>query len=254
MHEISARLERHFRFSSTEKYQLAITSFVAAFGLTLSNGWGVFNLIPDQTAVAYVVNLVIVFIMMFISLYIHFSAQKIMALKLGYRSDYNYWLNGFLISTFICFITFGYFPLFFTGTTHTDTVKKIRMGRFRFGVMHKDMGYIAFAAPFASMMVAMLLSFLYVPTENPLIFAFIVVNLLIAIYSLLPIPTFEKFRQFKGGMAGLHLFISSRWVYILVLSTVLFYSLMIFVAKVFTIIIALVLGIIMTIVYYKQYE
>ncbi|MBN1792358.1 hypothetical protein JW826_01615 [Candidatus Woesearchaeota archaeon] len=254
MHELSARIEKHYKFSKSELFQMSMTSLVAAFGLTISVGWGFFNLIEEQSLINYFVNFLIVAMMIFISILVHTTAQKIVALKLGYRSEYGYWLNGFLISTFVCFITFGFIPFFFTGSVWTEDVQKLRMGRFRYRVMQKDLGYISFAGPMASMAIAIILSFVYVVTENPLLFAIIVTNLLIALYSLIPIPRFEKVRQFEGGTTGLYLFIASRWVFVLVFFSVLIYSLLLFIAQLFSVILALFIGIAITVVYKRLYD
>jgi hypothetical protein len=255
MYELAARVERHFRFSKRESFQLAATALVAAFGLLLTPKVlfffnNPFNFIQEPGILGYFLNLLITFVIIIISLSIHFSAQKIVALKLGYEAEYNYWMNGFIISTVICV----FFPFFFTGSVWCEAEKKLRMGGFRFAVMHKDLGVISFAGPLASMLIAALASPFYYGSNNPILFAFIVANLLIAIYSLIPIPTFEKIRAVKGGTTGLYLFIASRWIYVMLATTVLVYSILILVAQVFSLILAFIIGVLVAFFYYRAYE
>jgi hypothetical protein len=249
MYEFAARVERRFTFSKKELFWLLITSLVAAFVLTFRK-WGgdKFNLGEGIS------NLITAVILIFIFLMIHFSVQKLVALKLGYVSQYKAWINGLLISLILAFFTYGYLPLFFTGSLLHDIVPKIRMGVFRGGVKHKDLGLIAFAGPFANLLIVGLLAPVYLATESSFIYAAIIINLLMAIYSLLPIPTFEKLRQFTGGTTGLYLFIASRWVFVLVFVTVLAFAALILLFQIFSYILAIALGIVVAIIYFSRFE
>jgi hypothetical protein len=249
MHEFAARIENRFRFSRKELFWLLITTLVAAFVLTFRK-WGgeEFNLVEGIT------NFIVAGILAFLFFFIHFSAQKLTALKLGYVSEYKAWLNGLLISLIVCFFTYGYFPLFFTGSLSHDIVPKLRMGVFRGGVKHKDLGLIAFAGPFSNLVIVGLIAPIYLVTKSSFFYTVIIINLLIAVFSLLPIPTFERLRQFIGGTTGLYLFIASRWVFVLVFVTVLAYSALILLFQIFSYFIALVIGILMAIVYYSRFE
>lgn len=249
MQEFATQIEKRFRFSKKELTQIIITVLVAAFVLSFRS-WGgeEFSLGEGLS------NLLITAIIVFVSFMIHLSAQKLVALKMGYKSKYKYWLNGILISLIMCFFTYGYFPLFFTGSLWHEVIPKLRMGVFRGGAKHKDLGYIAFAGPLSNIIIVGLLAPIYIATESSLLYTIIVANLLIAIFSLLPIPTFEKLRQFKGGTTGLYLFIASRWIFVLVFVTVLAFAALILLFQAFSYIIALLIGAIITIVYYLRFE
>jgi hypothetical protein len=75
-----------------------------------------------------------------------------------------------------------------------------------------------------------------------------------AVFSLLPIPTFEKLRQFAGGTTGLYIWIASRWVFVLVFVTILAFAALILLFNIFSYIIALLIGIAMAIIYYSRFE
>ena len=187
INEFATRLERRFRFSKKELVYLLITVVVAAFILNFRN-WGAdeFNL---EVGIG---NLIITFLVVFISFLIHFSVQKVIALSMGYVSEYKYWLNGILISLIVAFFSYGFLPLFFTGSLWHEPVTRLRVGTFRGAVKHKDLGYISFAGPLANMLIAGLFAPVFLSTGSPFVQVIIKANLLIALFSLLPIPTFEK--------------------------------------------------------------
>ena len=257
MNEFATRVENRFRFSRKELFWLLVTTIVAAFVLTFRK-WGgeTFNLEAGLS------NLVLSAVLVFIFLLIHFSVQKLVALRLGYVSQYKSWLNGLLISLMICFFTYGYLPVFFTGSLLHDVVPKLRAGVFRGGVKHKEIGLIAFAGPFSNLVIIGFLAPIYLVliSKDPqagitsFFHTAIIINLLMAVFSLLPIPTFEKLRQFAGGTTGLYLFIASRWVYVLVFATVLAYSALILLFHFFSYIIALIIGVIASVIYITRFE
>ena len=251
MHEIAARVERHYRFSKSELFRLSMTAFVAAFCLTLSEGWGFFTFVKEQSALGYLLNLVFVFAIAWVSLFIHFSAQKIVGLKLGYVSTYEYWPLGLILSVMISFLSFGFIPLFFTGSLVVDVNKKLRIGRFRYGIMQKDIGIMAFSGLLATMLAVLVAMAVYLPAQNPFLFSIIAVNLLIGLFSLIAIPTFAKT---GGGTSGLYLLIASRWVFVMVATFFLVFSALALIAKLFSLIIALVLAILAAVIYYRTYE
>lgn len=254
MHEFASRVESRFRFTSKELSNLLITALVATFGITIAKGWGVFDLIGSKGVAPYLLNFIIIALLVFISFIVHFSAQKIVALKLGYSSEYKMWINGLLIGPMLCLFSYGYLPLFFSGSLLYDVIPKLRAGTFRGGVKHKDLGVISFAGPFSNILLVGLLAPLYLATKGEFLKTFIIINLLVAIFSLLPIPTFEKLRQFAGGTTGLYLWIASRWVFVLAFATVFIYALLIILFNIFSYIIALVLGILVAVVYYSRFE
>jgi hypothetical protein len=249
MAELLSRIEHRFRFSGPELMRLLATVLVAAFVLTFRK-WGgdEFNLYEG------IFNMLISAIVVFISLLVHFSAQKIMALNLGYSSEYKLWLNGILISVIICFFSFGYLPLFFPGVLYFDIIPKLRLGIFKSGVKTVDLAVAAVAGPGANLLLVGLIAPFYISTHSAFLHTVIIINLLIAIFSMLPIPTFEHIRQFRGGTTGLYLLIESRWIYVGAFTLVLFFSLMIMIASIFSYILAIVAGLVAGLTYYAVYD
>ncbi|MBU1198438.1 MAG: hypothetical protein KKF46_02135 [Nanoarchaeota archaeon] len=257
MHEFASRVEKRFRFSSKEIGRILIAVLAAAFVISF-NKWGgeTFNF------GAGLGNFILSFILVLISFFLHFSAQKLMALKLGYKSEYKLWVNGIIISVFLCFLAYLFYlgplheiiPIFFTGVLMYDIVPKLRAGVFRGGVKHSDLGMIAVAGPLINILLIAVLAPFFIATKSPFLLFFIKINLWVAIFSMLPIPTFEKLRKFQGGTTGLYLFIASRWVYILFFASLVVFAILILLFNIFSYIIALLLGIAITLIYYNRFE
>jgi hypothetical protein len=254
MDGLANRSGPQFRFTGKELFNLLIAALVAAFGITIAPGWGIFDLVGGKGAIPYILNLLIITVLICISFLIHFSAQKLIALKLGYSSEYKKWLNGIILGPMFCLFSYGYLPLFFSGTLFYDALPKLRTGVFRGGVKHKDLGMIAFAGPFSNIVLVGLIAPFYLAIGGAFLKTCIIINLLVAVFSMLPIPTFEKLRQFSGGTTGLYLFIASRGVFVLVFATILTYSALIILFNIFSYIVALILGIIAAVVYYSRFE
>src|SRR3989338_6879887 len=99
-------VRENFSFSRTELFQLFWTSL--AFGFALSfRKWGVGETVDVPVGV---VNLLFATVVVLLCMYIHVSLQRLVAIKLGYKATYSYWLNAVLFTVFLAFLTFGYIP------------------------------------------------------------------------------------------------------------------------------------------------
>ena len=243
-----------FSFSKKELWRLIIISLVAAFSVTLMKGWGFFDIIEGSSAIHYLLNLIIITVIIMVLLLIHFSIQKIIALKMGYSSEYKYWINGMIFGVLICFFSYGWVPVFFPGTLNYELIPAKRVGVFKGGVKHKDLALIAFAGPLINILLVGIITPVQLIAQNPWLVAIIAANLLIALWSLLPIPTFERFRRFEGGTTGLYILIASRWAFVLVFSTTIAFSILILLFMMPSYLLALLIGAITTIAYYSLFE
>jgi len=194
------------------------------------------------------------FIAIFLGLYFHVALQKIVGIKLGYKVTYTYWLNGILICLFLGLLTFGMIPLLslliLPGAVTIEHLPKIRLGKFRYGINAKDIARVSLAGPLAHVIIVMFLGVFYLSAgRSELIFQFITVNLLLAIYSMLPIPKIDIPTRMDSASDGLGIFFFSRTIYVLCAFTILFYAMMIWIASIFSFVTAFAMAVIMTIVY-----
>src|SRR3989344_8796522 len=181
-------VREHFSFNRKELLEMFWTSL--AFGFILSfRKWGTGQR-GDVTA--GVTNTVTGAIVVFLCLFAHVSLQKLVAIKLGYKATYSYWLNGVLFSIFLIFLSFGYIPFMLPGAVMIEHIPKLRLGKFRYGLNLKDVARVALAGPLSHVLIILILGpFLFISGLNDFLVSVVLVNLLLAIYSTLPIPKID---------------------------------------------------------------
>jgi Zn-dependent protease len=84
--------------------------------------------------------------------------------------------------------------------------------------------------PITNMILAAIFAPIYATTQSPIIFTFILINIWMAIFCLIPVPTFQRpsFKSqeiFRGGTAGIYIFMGEKWLYVWVAVSVLLFSL-----------------------------
>jgi len=255
------RIKKYFVFSGEETKQLLITIGILGFILSF-HSWGTstFNLGVG------VLNLILSLILLAFALVIHVSAQKIVALYLGYKARYKYWLNGLLLGLFFAFFTFGFppiniltlslvfVPLFFVGTVDIEHHHLLRTGKRFSSVNFRDLARVAYAGVAANIIAVIILQFLYLLMRDTFIgqvlIYLIAINLLVAIYSMLPFP----------NTTGLCIYRSSRPAFVFLFVMTFLFSALILAsiaakgAGFFTLILALLLASLVTYIYNRTVE
>jgi hypothetical protein len=207
-------------------------------------------MITDTTLAFFVLALMVVFLAM----YIHVSLQKLVGIKLGYKVKYTYWLNGILIGLFLSIMTLGKVPVLsifiLPGAVTLEHLPKLRLGRFRYGTNAKDIARVSLAGPLAHILLTMLLGIVFFITDkNQIVARLITANLLLLIYSMLPVPKIDFPTRIDSASDGLGLFFFSRKVYVLCALTVLFYAVLIWTLTIFSFVFAFILGLLALLVF-----
>ncbi len=199
----------------------------------------------DFTILTAVIYFIFVLLVVLISMLVHEMMHHYWAKKRGYRHEYEFSMAGQLISVFLTFFSFAYLLFLAPGGTIVHHDKKLRVGKYYYGPNQKDAAFIAFMGPFANFLVAFLLSFFYQPgVSNPLLHTVIFVNLMIAVFSLLPLPTYD----------GISIFAFSRlsWFFLFILT--LLYSLLLLVAGIHSLLLSVLLAILISIGFWYLIE
>jgi len=196
----------------------------------------------------------ILLIVVFLSMYFHVALQKLVGIRLGYKVIYSYWINGILIGLFLSILTFGRVPILsafiLPGAVHLEHIAKLRLGKFRYGVNAKDIARISVAGPLSHIFTITLLGmFFFSSDRSPIFLALITANIMLLIYSMLPIPKIDSPTKMDGASDGLGVFFFNRTVYILCLITVIIYSILILLTTAFSFTLAFVLALVATGVY-----
>ena len=244
-------LRKNFSFSQTELLQISWTSLAFAFILTFRK-WGVGK---EFDATVGITNLILAFLVVVLSMIAHVSLQKAVAIKLGYKATYSYWLNGILICLFLGFLSFGILIFILPGAVMIEHIPSLRLGKFRYGTNLKDIARIALAGPIAHVVIVLLLGLLFFGSgKSDILFSIILVNLLLAIYSMLPIPKIDSPTKMDSGTDGLGMFYFSRTLYVLVYATILIFAALVLLSTNYAsfgwlFIIAFILGCLLSIIY-----
>ncbi|MGV8172020.1 MAG: hypothetical protein ACP5OA_04980 [Candidatus Woesearchaeota archaeon] len=189
-----------------------------------------------------------------LAMYIHVGLQKIVGIRLGYNVTYSYWLNGILLGLFLAVLTFGKIPVLsvfiLPGAVKLEQISKLRLGRFRYGLNAKDIARVSLAGPLSHIFFITILGIIFFVTgESKAIMYLIHANLLLLIYSILPIPKIDYPTRMDSASDGLGIFFYNRMVYVLCAITVLFYVILVWAASTFSFTVALILGLISTWIY-----
>jgi len=193
--ELKARIKGQFGFSKQELIGILASIFVVAFIFSFRD-WGeeTFNLSLGLS------NFVTVLFVAVITFFARFSYQKIKGLEEGHKPTFNVWWAGLLVSLFIALISNGYVPLIFAGTMVSAFVVKQRLGEFRYGQSYGAVGMIAFHGIIANLILATLFSVgVYIFPESYFFQKAVILNLVMAFCSLLPLPWLDGMAIFFGS-------------------------------------------------------
>jgi len=249
-------VKENYSFSRKEFTEVFWTSIAFAFMLT-SYYKNIFIIGTDvRLVLSYeaVLFFLLATCIVFAAMYFHVALQKLAGIKLGYKVTYQYWLNAILVGVFLSVVTLGKVPLLsvflLPGSVTLEHIPKLRLGKFRFGTNAKDIARVSLAGPLSHILMVMLLGIVYFISGNDkTVMIFITANLLLMIYSMLPIPKIDLPTKMGGASDGFGIFFYSRQIYLLCAATVLFYAILIWTASTFSFIIAFALGIISTIIF-----
>ena len=254
-------VKENYSFSKQELAELFWTSLAFAFMITV-HYTNLFSIVgTGNLRITYSGDVLMFFILSLVVIplvmYLHVALQKLVGIKLGYKVKYTYLLNGILIGLFLCIITIpvGKIPLLsifiLPGAVTLEHIPKLRLGKFRYGTNAKDIARVSLAGPLAHILISTILGIIYFTTnKNPIIFNLIIANLLLMIYSMLPVPKIDAPTKIDSASDGLGLFFYSRKVYILCVLVVIFYSVLIWTANLFSFFLALFLALITSMIYF----
>lgn len=249
---------KYFSFDRNELIQIIVTCLVIGFSVSFGR-WG------DGDTVNFLVgirNFLLGFIFALIAMFAHVSSQKLWAINSGYVVRYAWWKLGLLVSVFLTFVVTGIFPwlpVFFTGTLELKTLTKTRVGMYRPRWKFWDYGLVSFAGPLANLILILLVKAFAIGGPGEILMYFLMVNLFVMIYSLIPIPLFHGVKvieggrtayDLKGGTIGFNMFLMGRSLYLFFLVFVLVYAFLILVTGIFSFFLALLIGIIVFCVFY----
>ncbi len=195
--DFAHNVRKYFPFTLKEIKGLLITILIIGFIVSFRNwgeesfdlGIGLFNLISAILIVA-------------LGILAHVSLQRFYSYKLGYVARYENFLYGALGGLILCFASNGNLYFLSPGHVRLEHMPRLRMGEFRYGLNVWEYAKIAASGPLVNIVLAMFFkAFNFL--GSPLIERAIFINILLAFFSMVPLPQTD----------GLDLFYGSRLLY-----------------------------------------
>lgn len=199
MGNVSYLVEQNFKFTGEELRALIFGIVVMAIIFSF-NEWGdkAFDLGVGLK------NLFNALLIATLSLVVHHSMQRVAALYAGFKFEYRYWMYGLLIGLIVAFVSRGNLMFLAPGGIIAYHMAGHRLGAFRYGLNYWNMALAVLSGPLANIALAVIFKLLlYVFPHNVLLSHALVFNLLLAVFTMLPIPPLD----------GSHLMFASRLTY-----------------------------------------
>jgi hypothetical protein len=186
------RIKEFFSFDKKEAKQLISASL--ALGFVFSFVEWVKMPFSFSSGIIALANAALVVLF---SLLVRVSIQKVVALYRGYKLKYEAWPLGLAIAFFIAFLMNGQYVYFAVpGAITLAVIEHLRVGKRRQSVMQSDTAFVAFTGIAVSLLLALIFKAISGPLSNQGIDLFVLVNLWMAVSSVLPIPPLDGFKIF----------------------------------------------------------
>ena len=233
-------IKKYAKFSNKELNQLIYVVIAAAFVFTF-NKWGV-TYFDFERGIA---NLFIAILFLGVFFVGQIYVKKIVAVKLGYDTEYEWSMPGVVAMVIVAFLSYGYIPFLLLGHTKIIQNDRRRIGGWRFALNHKDhykiylSGYL-----FNYLLIILILGPIFFYTQSHFMMELIKINLALIFFSILPLPKND----------GLILFFSHRSLYFVLVAFIIVMSLLIIWAQIFSFILAAVIALIISRVLMTQFH
>jgi hypothetical protein len=238
------RIKRYFWFSSEELKGFIIVCLVFAFMMSF-NEWGVdkFNVFEG------IKNFIIALIIVTISVFVCEAGHRIAGLIIGFKVESKMWWPGLLIALLILLLSNGALKIYVGFGIFIHHMAAHRLGKFRYGLNVKALGFTALAGPlacviFGGLIKTIQLYFPYIPLNAAIVDKIFFFNMIFAAISLLPIPP----------LAGSRLLFYSRLWYAFIAGTLLGYAFLIAFVGTYSYIWALLIGGLTWLLFYIFFE
>ncbi|PIN75868.1 hypothetical protein COV18_01665 [Candidatus Woesearchaeota archaeon CG10_big_fil_rev_8_21_14_0_10_37_12] len=223
------KLNKYFWYTKAEFRGFIIVVLALAFIYS----WDQWGTTSFDSAIG-LVNFIKSIIFVAITVFIHHSGQRIMALTMGQKVTHLFWWHGIIIGLILVLVSNGNIKFLAATGAMITTVHIHRLGGFRYGPNLTSLSKIAMTGPASNIIFAALIKSLEwinllpesvsVPLFN--------LNLAFAAWNLLPIPPLD----------GSHILYTSRLTYIFVATTIITYILLAIFLNFYSFIIALLVG------------
>ena len=224
------KVKKYARFTSQETKAIIFSILIITIIVGFSDGRA------DQIADSYFFfNLLIMFIFVAIAILAKIIGQKLIGIENGFRTEYSIWWYGLLIGVIVSFITKGKIWILIPGSIICNMMPGHRLGKFRYGMNYFPLGWTGAFGPISNLILAFIFKVLtYLPFGTVFFEKAVLLNVLLAVMNILPIPPLD------GSMT----FFGSRVLYVFTSTSILAFGLSLIFFNILIAILILILAVI----------
>lgn len=220
-------MKNHKHIQFKELISMFLSALVIGFVMSFRS-WGT----DAIDIVMGITTFIVLTLSAFVFIIIRTWTQKFVALKKGYLTTYTFHKYTLPISVVLTFFTNGIIPYVSPGDLKIKESKRLRLGSFRYGLNYSDLAIIGIAAPVSMILLMILIKPLFLITNNTLINKIIWTAAAITFFGMIPIK----------GQEGLDIFFYRRWLFVITITFVIIYFLLILISGVFSYVIAAIIA------------
>lgn len=189
------KIKSYYNFTPSELRGILVTILVIAFIISFKE-WGRGEHIDIGAGIFNLFNAILI---TSVSILIHESAHRVTALYAGLRAEYKPWTFGLIAGIIIAFLTNGWAWILLPGGVLFHHLTAHRIGWWRYDIAVVTVGMLALWGSVASIFFALFLKLITNFITTPLIEKAILLNIALALYTMLPIPPLNGSKVFYGG-------------------------------------------------------
>ncbi len=186
------KAKRYFWFSGKEARWLLMAIFALTLMAAFDDGSKTFQIEN------WLANFAIVLLIVALAVFVHEAAHRLYALHIGFQLEFKPWFYGLVAGIIMMLLTFGKFFFLAYGSFEAKLLRTHRLGYFRYGINYFALAAIAAAGPVANVMLAAIFRLMAFLPEG-LVEKAVIINIMFAIYNMLPIPPLDGAQIFFGG-------------------------------------------------------
>ncbi len=189
------KIKRYYVFTPSEIRGILFTILVIAFIISFRD-WGIGSEIDITAGLFNFFNAILIAT---ITMLIHESVHRITSLYAGLRAEYKPWTFGLIFGVVLAFLTNGKAWLILPGGIILHHLAAHRIGWWRYDISVVTVGMLALWGTMATMFFAIFLKLLNNIFPSALLEKAILLNIALAIYTILPIPPLNGSKIFYGS-------------------------------------------------------
>ena len=206
------RIKEYYKYSKEEIISVLLVILATGFIFSIQFPGEIFTLL-GWMYYFFLTTLLAAF-----TIFVRISLQKIQGLWRGYYIEFKVWWVGVVASLIIAFFSMGYVPVIFMGTIASTFMVRQRLGEFRYGYSFGQNATVTNWGIVANIYLATFFAFfLYFFPESHILKIGMLMNLIMGVCQLIPLPWLEGLQIFFGSKS----LYGGIWFYLLTISVLL---------------------------------